>query len=46
MSYVFVSPGKYLQGKGLLHDIAEYTGPLGKKPFVLLAGEAWSVLVI
>ena len=37
MSYVFVSPGKYLQGKGLLHDIAEYTGPLGKKPFVLLS---------
>ena len=37
MSYVFVSPGKYIQGKGLLQDIAEYTAPFGKKPFVLLS---------
>lgn len=37
MSYVFVSPGKYIQGKGLLQDIADYTEPLGKKPFVLLS---------
>ena len=37
MSYVFVSPGKYILGKGLLGDIAEYTGPLGDRPFVLLS---------
>ena len=37
MSYVFVSPGKYIQGKGLLFHIAEYTSDLGKKPFILLS---------
>ncbi|MBQ9156914.1 MAG: glycerol dehydrogenase [Eubacterium sp.] len=37
MSYVFVSPGKYIQGKGILKDIAEYTAPIGKKPFILFS---------
>ena len=37
MSYIFVSPGKYIQGKGLLGQIAEYTDSLGKKPFILLS---------
>ncbi len=37
MSYVFVSPGKYIQGKNLLINIADYTDPLGKKPFILLS---------
>ena len=37
MNYIYVSPGKYIQGKGLLTNIAEYTDSLGKKPFVLLS---------
>lgn len=37
MSYMFVSPGKYIQGKGLLFHIADYTAELGKKPLVLLS---------
>lgn len=35
MTRVIISPGKYIQGKGELSQIADYTKDYGKKPFII-----------
>ena len=37
MCYKFVSPGKYIQGQGLLDHLAEYSRGLGDRPFIVIS---------
>lgn len=37
MARIIIAPGKYVQGKGELKNIAEYTKPFGENPFVLIS---------
>lgn len=40
---VFVSPSKYVQGKGALKQIGEYVRDFGKKPLVLADEVVWGI---
>ncbi|RJS62358.1 glycerol dehydrogenase [Bacillus sp. PK3_68] len=40
---IFVSPGKYVQGKGVLNSIGKYVKQLGQKPLILAGKTAWEV---
>lgn len=40
---IFVSPGKYVQGKGALTSIGEHVKQLGRKPLILSGRTAWGV---
>ncbi len=35
--YIFVSPGKYIQGRDTLKHLGRYASALGRKPFILLS---------
>ncbi|MCK4590254.1 MAG: iron-containing alcohol dehydrogenase, partial [Candidatus Latescibacteria bacterium] len=35
MTKLFVSPGRYIQEKGVIQHIGRFTLPLGQRPFVL-----------
>ena len=37
MAKIIISPNKYVQGKGVLADIASYAEKLGSKPFILIS---------
>ncbi len=37
MTKVMIAPSKYVQGKGVVEKIGEYTAPLGKKALVLIS---------
>ena len=37
MCYKFVSPGKYIQGQGILDQLAEYSRGLGDRPFIIIS---------
>ena len=37
MARIIIAPGRYVQGPGVLGDIAEYAVKLGKKPFILIS---------
>lgn len=40
---IFVSPAKYVQGKGALNNMGEYIKKLGQKPLIVSGKNAWSV---
>lgn len=40
---IFVSPSRYIQGKGALSSIGEYVEVLGKKPLILSGKTAWDI---
>lgn len=40
---VFVSPGKYVQGKGSLKQIGEYVKPYGNRPLVVADNIVWGI---
>ena len=37
MARIIIAPSKYVQGPGVLGDIAEYAVKFGKKPFILIS---------
>lgn len=37
MCYKFISPGQYIQGPGLLNNLAVYSRTLGDKPFIIIS---------
>ncbi len=37
MCYKFVSPGKYIQGQGILDQLAEYSRGMGDRPFIIIS---------
>ena len=39
MANIIISPGRYVQGKGELANLGQYTQTLGKKPLVLISKE-------
>src|SRR5699024_2837374 len=41
--YVFQSPGKYIQGQGVLETLGEETGKLAAKPLVISDEMVWSI---
>jgi len=42
MARILISPGRYIQGKGELANIADYTEALGKKPLVVASANGLS----
>ena len=40
---VFISPSKYVQGKGVLKEIGEYASEFGKKPLVVSDNVVWEI---
>lgn len=41
--FVYQSPGKYIQGQGVLKDLGEETGKLANKPLVISDEMVWSI---
>lgn len=41
--FVYQSPGKYIQGQGVLKDLGEETGKIAKKPLVISDEMVWSI---
>ena len=37
MARIIIAPNKYVQGPGVLGDVAEYAVKFGKKPFILIS---------
>lgn len=43
MKRVFISPGKYVQGAGVLNDLGEELAKIGKKAFILSDATVWEI---
>lgn len=41
---VFISPGKYVQGKDTLKSLGEHTKNIGEKPLLLADGVVWEIV--
>lgn len=40
---IFISPNKYIQGKGALETIGKHVSLIGKKPLILSDGTVWGI---
>jgi glycerol dehydrogenase len=39
-----ISPGRYVQGKGSIHQLGEYLKPIGSRPLVVADDLVWGLV--
>lgn len=43
-NFIFSSPGKYVQGSGVLDELGHYLSALGSKAFLVASNAVWTIV--